>query len=144
MISVLLGSVGMSSALPVCKGSPKSISKDEEVKSWSNCHGSIIYGNAGRQTGNTYVGEWKDGKYDGQGTVVSYGHKFVGGWKDGLFNGQGTYTSPDGREKYVGEWKGDRKHGQGTLTRADGSKYIGEFKDGKEHGQGTMTYANGD
>ena len=101
MISVLLGSVGMSSALPVCKGSPKTISKLEEVKSWSNCDGSITAPN-----GNKYVGEFKDGKR----------------------NGQGTYTWADGR-KYVGEFKDEKRHGQGTFTFPDGGKYVGESKD---------------
>tara|TARA_B110000046_G_scaffold173445_1_gene196063 strand:+ start:129 stop:368 length:240 start_codon:yes stop_codon:yes gene_type:complete len=34
---VLLGSVGVSLALPVCEGSPLTISDYKEVTSWSNC-----------------------------------------------------------------------------------------------------------
>ena len=34
--------------------------------------------------------------------------KYVGKWKDGKKNGQGTYTSFDGR-KYVGEFKGEKE-----------------------------------
>ena len=49
-----------------------------------------------------YEGEFKDGKYDGQGTYTwSDGRKYVGEWLDGKQNGHGTVTSPDG--KYVGE-----------------------------------------
>ena len=45
----------------------------------------------------------------------SDGSKYVGEFKEGLPNGQGTLTSPDGR-KYVGEFKDRKKHGQGTET----------------------------
>ena len=55
----------------------------------------------------------------------------MGEWKDGRRNGQGTHLSPDGK-KYEGEWKDDKKHGQGTETYLDGSKYVGEFKNGKK------------
>ena len=53
-----------------------------------------------------YVGEYKDGKRNGQGTETwNDGEKYVGKWKDGKRNGQGTFLFPDGT-KYVGGWKG--------------------------------------
>jgi antitoxin component YwqK of YwqJK toxin-antitoxin module len=70
------------------------------------------------------------------------GRKYVGEWKNGLYDGQGTYTSANG-DKYVGEYKDGRFHGQGTYTFASGSKYVGEFKDNLSHGQGTLYAANG-
>ena len=69
--------------------------------------------------------------------------KYVGEYKDGKPNGQGTLTLSDGT-KYVGEFKDEEFHGKGTLTRPDGGKYVGEFKEGKRHGQGTKTWSNGD
>ena len=40
-----------------------------------------------------YVGEFKDEKYNGQGTFTHPdGTKYVGEFKDGLQNGQGTNT----------------------------------------------------
>ena len=57
-----------------------------------------------------------------------------GEWKDGKYHGQGTYTFKDG-SKYVGEWKDDKYHGQGTWFGKGewkGQKYVGEYKDGKE------------
>ena len=57
--------------------------------------------------------------------------KYVGEFKDGKPNGQGTLTLSDGT-KYVGEFKDGLENGQGTLTSYDGSKYVGEFKNGKE------------
>ena len=76
------------------------------------------------------------------------GSKYVGEWKDGKENGQGTYTWVSENtwfngNKYVGEYKDGKLHGQGTYTWANGNKYIGEFKDDKRNGLGTYTFANG-
>jgi hypothetical protein len=93
--------------------------------------------------GNKYVGEFKDGKSNGQGTeTYAKGSKYVGMYKDDKRHGQGTYTWENG-DKYVGEYKDDKSNGQGTFTWADGNKYVGEFKDGKKHGQGTFFRADG-
>ena len=93
--------------------------------------------------GRKYVGEYKDGNENGQGTYTwSDGHKYVGEFKDGLPNGQGTQTFPNG-DKYVGEFKDGQLNGQGTYTWSDGNKYVGEYKDGKRNGQGTQTLPNG-
>ena len=56
--------------------------------------------------------------------------KYVGEYKDGIPNGQGTFTYPDGG-KYVGRWKDDKRNGQGTFTYPDGTKGIGEFREDK-------------
>ena len=68
-------------------------------------------------SGVKYVGEVKNGKVHGQGTMTwPDGEKYVGEWNDGImWNGQGTYTWPNG-DKYVGEWKNNRIHGQGQGT----------------------------
>ena len=111
-----------------------------------NCIGTFTFA-----SGDKYVGEWKDGKYSGQGTYT-FGHssewagdKYVGEWKDDKIHGQGTFTFASGN-KYVGEFKNGKRHGQGTFTYAggDGEKYVGEFKNDKYNGQGTYTYADGD
>jgi len=67
-----------------------------------------------------------------QGTYTSSsGSQYVGEWKNGDWNGQGTFTWSDG-DTYVGEFKNGSSHGQGTLTYKDGRKYEGEWKDDKE------------
>ena len=104
--------------------------------------GVIIFPN-----GIRYVGEWRYGKYEGQGTYTYgigkwEGDKYKGKFRDGYRNGQGTYTWSDG-DKYVGEFKGDKPNGQGTYTWSDGRKYEGRFKDGKKHGRGTFTSIKG-
>jgi hypothetical protein len=119
------------SDLPPCQGS--------DSTKWSSCFGTSTNVN-----GEKYVGEYKDGKKNGQGTYTyANGDKYNGEYKDDKRHGQGTYTYPSG-EKYIGEYKDDNRHGQGTYTYPDGEKYVGEYKDGKKNGQGTYTYANGD
>ena len=58
------------------------------------------------------------------------GAKYIGEFKDDKYHGQGTLKFADG-EKYIGEFKDDKRHGQGTYTSPDGTKYVGEWKDGK-------------
>ena len=91
-----------------------------------------------------YSGEFKEGKFNGQGTLTwANGDMYVGEFKNGTFHGQGTYTYLNG-SKYVGEHKDGKMNGQGSATFANGDKYVGEHKDGKMNGQGTYTWVNGD
>jgi len=116
--------------LSACQGS--------DVSKWSNCFGTVTYAN-----GTKYVGEFKDGKSNGQGTFTyASGDKYVGELKDDKSNGQGTYTYANGA-KYVGEFKDGKSNGLGTFTLADGRKYVGEFKDNKYNGQGYLYASNG-
>ena len=79
--------------LPPCPGS---LNKN----TWTNCAGTYNWA-----SGQNYVGEYKDDKSYGQGTLTfsaphkDAGQKYVGEWKDGLPNGQGTATYADGRVK---------------------------------------------
>jgi hypothetical protein len=70
------------------------------------------------------------------------GGRYAGEWRYGKYSGQGTFTWSDGR-KYFGEFRNDKQHGQGTYTSPIGEKYVGEFRLGVPHGQGTMSSANG-
>ena len=128
--ALFFGMTTISLALPNCVGS--------ETSDWNNCIGIKNY-----TDGRKYVGEWKDGKYHGQGTITSAdGIKYVGEWKDGKINGQGTFTYANGK-KYVGEWKDNKYNGQGAITFADGNKYVGEWQNHKYNGQGTFTFSDG-
>ena len=54
-------------SLPPCPDSPTS--SGSTAGSWTDCFGTIIYSD-----GSKYVGEWKDGKWHGQGTLYyAYG-----------------------------------------------------------------------
>ncbi len=74
--------------------------------------------------------------------VWENGDRYEGEFVDGLFHGQGTIIFSDG-SSYVGEYKDGKKNGQGTATFSDGSSYVGEYKDGKRNGQGAYIYENG-
>ena len=97
--------------------------------------------------GTIYEGEWKDGKRTGQGTFTwSNGNKYEGDWKDNKRNGYGVLIYGKGTKwegnKFEGKWKGDLPL-KGTFTWSNGDKYVGEWKDWKKHGQGTFTWSNG-
>tara|TARA_B100001105_G_scaffold223578_1_gene192214 strand:- start:63 stop:659 length:597 start_codon:yes stop_codon:yes gene_type:complete len=107
------------SELSECEGSPATDMALSEK--WTNCYGNYTFTDEDRVSVK-YVGEWKDGKYHGQGTFT----RFSG-------SGCGSY-----REQYVGEWKDGKRHGRGAYTNFFGGyQYFGEWKDGKEHGQGS-------
>jgi len=125
-ILILLASlvlVGNVYALPPCPSSGV----------FHNCFGTFTFGK-GQWEGDKYVGEFKDGRFHGQGTYTyADGSKYVGEFKVGNYHGQGTFTFGKGQwegDKYVGEYKDSKRHGHGIYTRADGSKYVGEWKDG--------------
>ena len=61
------------------------------------------------------------------------GDKYIGEWKDGKENGQGTYTWVSENtwfngNKYVGEFKDDKRNGLGTYTFANGTVDKGIWK----------------
>ena len=157
LLACCFGSAMAQSSLPACQG---------ESRTWTNCYGTYTFAD-----GDKYVGEYKDGKRNGQGTyTAANGNKYAGEFKDDKRNGQGTYTFASGN-KYVGEfkdgyasgqgtyfyladdqWKGDKyvgehkrgqSNGQGTYTAANGNEYVGEYKDDKRNGQFIVTYPNG-
>ena len=72
---------------------------------------------------------------NGQGTYRwESGDEYVGEWKDGKRHGLGTYTYASGEfagDKYVGEWKDSNQHGQGTYTFADGTVEKGIWENGE-------------
>jgi hypothetical protein len=101
--------VSAQSRMPSCPGS-------FNAATWTNCLGTFTW-----RDGAKYVGEFTDGKFNGQGTITyPNGYKYFGEWRNGSPNGQGTATFPNG-ERYAGEWK-------------DGRLYAGEYKDGMPDG----------
>ena len=82
---------------PPCPGS-------YNAATWTSCFGTRTF-----QGGDTYVGEWMNGKMNGQGTYT-----FMMGWK------------------FVGQFKDDQRHGQGIEYRYDGSvRLSGTWNQGK-------------
>ena len=97
-----------------------------EMASWTDCQGSSSYPNGG-----TYVGEFRDGKPNGLGTLTYRRHgEYVGEFRDGWPSGRGAYAYPDGR-RYVGEWRNGDFNGRGVRTYPDRRKEDGEWSGGK-------------
>ena len=97
------------SALPKCQG--------EDISKWTMCEGIKT-----TSKDLKYVGEFKDGKYHGQGTITnSAGDKYTGGWKHGKYYGKGTLTYFNGDKKKV-VVKDGKFYEQKTLTSFDQNK----------------------
>ncbi len=120
------------SRLPHCQGSHLTVV-------WNACFGVITQSN-----GDKLIGEFKEGRLDGQGMeTAANGHRYVGFFKAGLPDGQGTETFPEGH-KFEGEFKEGRYHGQGRFTFSGGNSFVGSFLNGKPEGKGTYNFSNGD
>jgi len=63
-------------SLPPCEGS-------YNKTTWTDCTGAVSDGGGGK-----YVGEFRNGKYNGQGTITfPSGGIYVGGFKDNIQHG---------------------------------------------------------
>lgn len=116
--------------------------------------------------GNRYEGNFKNGKFDGEGSLESpKGYKYSGQFKEGNKNGFGIWNSglignkltkeennflPAKETKdelgqksiyYEGEWKNNKREGNGKLIiKKNGKtkKYSGFFINGKLNGRGML------
>jgi len=87
---------------------------------------------SGPFAGDIYAGEFKNEQFNGEGEYFTSGGKghYVGNWKDGKRNGQGYQANSDG-SKYVGKWKNNKYHGKGTYTFANGTVKSGIWDNGE-------------
>jgi hypothetical protein len=85
--------------------------------------------------GDEYAGSWLNGQMNGKGVYqfANNRERYEGQFKAGKYEGQGTMYYPDGA-KYTGAWKANRRNGIGKLIDPNGgitegmwemSKYIG-------------------
>lgn len=131
-------------ALPQCKGENKY--KIFKSKKWHKCIGIE------KQGEHKYEGEFKNGKFDGQGTFFFIsGEKYIGEWKNGLQEGYGIFTSSDGKFSFNGEWeKGKRvmgitKYSDGRIVSeilVNDKKINWRFKRDVSDGETTYIYPN--
>ena len=67
-----------------------------------NGKGNKTCGKYSNSSGNTYVGEYKDGLKNGFGSLTwANGDKYVGFWKDNMMHGQGNMISTNGNSNKV-------------------------------------------
>lgn len=91
-----------------------------------------------------YVGKFKNGKFDGQGTMYyASGGYYKGNFLEGMREGRGTYIWSD-NSKYIGTWKKNQKHGVGSMHYQNKSRYEGQWYQDQRHGEGSMYYPNGE
>jgi hypothetical protein len=92
----------------------------------------------------SYSGQWKNGEFDGKGTVRfgsdNNGHTYTGGFNNGEMHGRGVYTFPDG-QVLDGEFRDD-KIVRGKHICPGYYTFQGNFVDGKMH-NGTMISDDG-
>ena len=88
------------SSLPSCKGT--------DSFKWTNCFGT-------EKKNIAYDPLYKD-QYKNKKIL------YEGEYRSGKFHGQGTITYPDGI-KYVGKLKYNKPNGQGTMNFSNGTRY---------------------
>ena len=87
-----------------------------------------------------YVGEFKDGVFDGQGEYKCEGnYSYKGEWKKSHFHGKGKLVIEKTKEVYEGEFVNSKKNGYGILIVSDQFKTEGKWKDDQLHGKGKIT-----
>ena len=90
-----------------------------------------------------YVGEFKHGHPDGEGTLtITDGSTYVGQIKDGRWHGDGNWTHPDGDE-ISGQWNEGKVHGTARWFFKADEEYVGEWSNGLRHGRGTSNWLSG-
>ena len=109
LIALLMTNVWMAWALPKCQGN--------DPGKWHHCHGS--------HTKRLIVSEFRNGTYS-----IPYYTTYIGEWENGKADGQGSYTNHKG-DKYFGEFRYDKFHGRGAMHFVDGTTWIGLWRDGE-------------
>ena len=103
-------------------------------------HGRGIMTSAG---GTRIEGQWRNGVLEGTAVIVTRGgDRYEGETRNYLPNGKGVATWANG-EHYEGDWVNGNMEGQGVATSPDGSRYEGEWKRRLPSGKRTRTDAQG-
>jgi hypothetical protein len=115
--------------------------------SYSQCTGDCKngLGTYNWSDGDTYKGEWKDGKFHGKGEYFySNGSKFTGIYKQGKKNGEGVFIKANG-DKYEGTWELGKRTVKTNTTKKGwlNGKWSGKgYEDNGETWQVVLDYKN--
>jgi len=107
---------------------------DYETK---NPRGIVMY-----QNGNTYDGEWKDGKINGFGKFKCRDYDYTGNFKNGNRHGLGFNKCHHDGSTYEGEWVDDEMNGQGKYNNVLYT-YVGTFEGSDANGYGKQIWHDG-
>jgi len=80
--------------------------------------------------------------YDLEVIDLENGDHYVGQIKDGKFNGKGVLTYKTGA-KHQGEFLDGKKHGEGKITQLNGNSFEGNFINDVRHGKGILKWISG-
>ncbi len=87
-----------------------------------------------------YIGEFKDGVFDGQGEYKCEGnYSYKGEWKKSHFHGKGRYMDERTKEVYEGDFIKSIRNGYGVFIIENEFKLEGQFKNNDAHGKGKIT-----
>ena len=116
--------------------------KGETLYLWRTSSGDIWKGFGEKETHSVYKGDVENGKPNGVGifTDLKNGYKYVGEWKNGEWDGQGNAKFPSG-DMYDGLFD-DGWLIKGTMYFSDGREYVGENREW-EYWNGIMYDKNG-
>ncbi len=117
---------------PVCANADQCVEGD-----CVNGKGTMIY-----STGHKYVGEFVEGKRNGNGIIYMPLDRTLRGRFQRNDPIEGTYTRPNGMV-YNGQWEFRERNGRGILKYPNGRIYEGEFKSGLRNGKGVMIWPDG-
>lgn len=92
--------------------------------------------------GSVYEGEWKNGKYEGEGVFYNEVDSVIGEWIAGKLDGYAWYYSPE--FYFEGDFTQGLPNGFGAVLFADSSYYSGTFENGKKSGYGDLILPNND
>ena len=132
LLIILISLILLSSPVIGQEDLPVNGGKGETLYRWENPSGDgyVWKGFGGKETQPVYKGEVENGVPNGLGIMTdNFGGRYVGEWKNGKRNGQGTSTTSSIGYKYVGEWK-NGKHWNGTRYYK-GGKIIYKYVNGK-------------
>lgn len=100
------------------------------------------FGTLKRSNGDSYVGEFTNAVFQGEGTYLWANKKlrYKGQFREGKLNGYGVLHAQNGI--YEGEFKSGLMHGTGLMVFYNGDKYSGEFSNSQMTGYGCYTLAD--
>ena len=100
------------------------------------------YGTKNYDIGNSYTGQFKNRRPDGEGTEIYNGTTYKGQFKNGLKDGEGTSIEKNGTT-FKGNWENGHRDGEGTETNPDGITLKGNWDHTHLTGNGIETLPNG-
>jgi len=90
-----------------------------------------------------YEGEWKDNKKNGNGQLLNNGIQYTGKFNNDIYDGYGCLVCKNG-DVLEGDFIKGVLYGMGHLNYNNGDIYVGNFEESLPNGNGQMTYKNGD